>query len=40
MRSREMRGEVSRQINFFDFHSNALELGRTNRFIGFLGVTV
>ena len=40
MRSREMRGVVSRQINLFDFHSNALELGRTDRFIGVLGVTV
>ena len=29
MRSRETRGDVSRQINLFDFHSNALERRRT-----------
>ena len=35
-----MRGEVSRQINLFDFHSNGLNIGRTPPFIHILGVTI
>ena len=35
-----MRGEVSRQINLLISNSNALEFGRTHRFIVHLGVTV
>ena len=40
MGSREMRGEVSRQINLLISNSNALQFGRTLCFIGHLGVTV
>ena len=40
MRSRETRGEVSRQINLLISYSNALQFGRTDRFIVHLGVTV
>ena len=40
MRSRETRGEVSRQINLLISNSNALESGRTLSFIVHLGVTV
>ena len=35
-----MRGEVSRQINLLISNLNALEFGRTHRFIVDLGVTV
>ena len=31
---------VSKQINWIDLLSNALQLGRTYQFIGHLGVTV
>ena len=40
MRSRETRGEVSRQINFLISNSNALQFGRTSCFIVHLGVAV
>ena len=40
MRSRETRGEVSRQINFLISNSNALEHRRTSCFIVHLGITV
>ena len=40
MRSRETRGEVSRQSNFLTSNSNALEHRRTSCFIVHLGVTV
>ena len=31
---------MSKQINWIDFLSNALQIGRTSLFIGYLGVTV
>ena len=40
MRSRETRGEVSRQINLVDFQLECLEHQRTCPFIVHLGVTV
>ena len=40
MRSRETREEVSRPINLCISNSNALEFGKTHRFIVHLGVTV
>ena len=37
---REMRGEVSRQINFLISNSNGLNIGGTPRFIHIFGVIV
>ena len=31
---------VSKQINWINFLSNALQIGRTSQFIGYLGITV
>ena len=40
MGSRELRGEVSKHINCFNFQLECLQIRRTSLFIGKLGVTV